>query len=468
MNLAFSSALEQARLIRKGEISPLELTQLYLDRIQQLNPQLGSFVTIDADGAIADAKGKTEQLARESDRDSLPPFFGVPTAIKDLNAVAGLPQMLGTLALKDNIPTYDDGVVAKIRGAGFTILGKTATPELGSFPYTEPPGFPPARNPWNLDYTPGGSSGGSAAAVAAGLCAVAQGSDGGGSIRTPASCCRVVGLKPSRGRVTHAPVGDFQNGIATDGMLTRTVADAAALLDVISGYVTGDPYWLPDPEVSFLESSRRSRTTLRIGFAIEMKPLDRPSEICQNAVLNTVKHLQTLGHHLEEIHPDFTALETSFTRVWQGGIASAGLPPEALSPLNRWLMERAGTAGEYLQAVTKMQVVSRQIVDTFAPYDAILFPVHTHSPIRIGEWAQLSPEETVAKIIQWVGPCPVANASGLPAIALPATFDEQGLPIAIQLIGKPAGEATILALATQLEAVNPWNDRPPEAVGSRK
>ncbi|MGK7926825.1 MAG: amidase [Spirulina sp.] len=459
LDLAFASALEQAQLIRRGEISPLELTQLYLDRIQQLNPQLGSFITIAAEGAIADATAKTEQLAQQSDRDSLPPFFGVPTAIKDYNPVAGLPLTIGTLVLKDNIPSYDDGVVVKMKAAGFTILGKTNLPELASFPYTEPPGFPPARNPWNLDYTPGGSSGGSAAAVAAGLCAVAQGSDGGGSIRTPASCCGIVGLKPARGRVTHAPVGDYQNGIATDGPLTRSVADAAALLDVMSGYVTGDPYWLPDPEISFLESSQKSPKSLRIGFAIDIAPLDRPSDICRNAVLETAERLQALGHHLEEIHPDFTELRDPFTRIWQAGIASIGLPLESLSPLNRWLAENSGTAGEYLQAVTKMQIVARQVVGTFAPYDAILFPVQTHSPIRIGEWAQLSPEETIAKIQQWIGPCPVANAAGLPAIALPATFDDNGLPIAIQFIGKPADEATILALAAQWEKAHPWRDR---------
>ena len=468
LDLAFSSALEQAEAIRKGEISPLELTQLYLDRIHRLNPKLGSFVTIAAEGAIADARAKTEQLATEGDRCSLPPFFGVPTAIKDLNAVAGLPQMLGTPVLKDNISPYDDGIVAKMKAAGFTILGKTTIPELASFPYSEPPGFPPARNPWNLDYTPGGSSGGSAAAVAAGLCAVAQGSDGGGSIRTPASCCGIVGLKPARGRITHAPVGDFQNGIAIDGPLTRTIADAAALLDVMSGYVTGDPYWLPDPEISFLNSLQKSPSSLRIGFAVEIAPLDRLSNTCRDAVLETAKRLQSLGHHVEEIQPDFTELSAPFTQIWQAGIASAGLPLEALSPLNRWLVERVGTAGEYLQAVTKMQVVARQIVGMFAPYDAILFPVHTHSPIRIGEWAHLSAEETVTKIIQWVGPCPVANATGLPAIALPATFDEKGLPIAIQLIGKPADEATILALAAQLERIHPWRDRRPQGVISNE
>jgi len=211
-DLAFTSALEQAQLIRQGQFSPLELVELYLSRIQQFNPQLGCYFTVATDMALADAKAKTEQLTQIKDSAELPPFFGVPIAIKDLTSVQGLPCSYGTPLLKDKIAPYDDGVVTRIKQAGFIILGKTATSEVGSLPYTEPPGFPPARNPWNLEYTPGGSSGGAAAAVAAGLCPIAQGSDGGGSVRGPASCCGVVGIKPARGRVSFAPVGDRQNG----------------------------------------------------------------------------------------------------------------------------------------------------------------------------------------------------------------------------------------------------------------
>ncbi|MFM7372187.1 MAG: amidase family protein, partial [Sphaerospermopsis kisseleviana] len=175
-DLAFTPALELAQLIRRREVSPLELTELYLDRISRFNPQLGSYFTVTADLAIADAKAKTELLTTASE---LPPFFGVPISIKDLNAVAGVTCTYGNPAFVKNISNYDDGVVSKIKQAGFTILGKTATSELGSYPYSEPTGFPPARNPWNLEYTPGGSSGGAAASVTAGLCAIAQGSDGG-------------------------------------------------------------------------------------------------------------------------------------------------------------------------------------------------------------------------------------------------------------------------------------------------
>src|SRR4028118_991671 len=327
VDLAFTPALEQAQLIRQREVSPLELVELYLERIQQLDSQLGSYFTVAAEMALADAQAKTEQLAPTSDASELPPFFGVPIAIKDLNSVEGIRCTYGTPVLMDKIATYDDGVVTRIKRAGFTILGKTATSELGSLPYTEPLGFPPTRNPWNLDYTPGGSSGGAAAAVAAGLTPIAQGSDAGGSIRGPAFCCGLVGIKPARGRITYAPVGDYQNGIATNGSLGRTVADAAALLDVMSGYVTGDPYWLPNPKTSFLDATRQSPAQLRIAFSTSIPPLGEASEICQQHVRETAQRLEAMGHVVEPGCPDFNGLIEPFTKIWQAGIAATGMPP---------------------------------------------------------------------------------------------------------------------------------------------
>ncbi|MBW4433277.1 MAG: amidase [Pelatocladus maniniholoensis HA4357-MV3] len=458
IDLAFTPALEQARLIRHREVSPLELVQIYLERIQRLNPQLGSYFTVTAEQAIADAKAKTEMLVNSKE---LPPFFGVPISIKDLNPVAGVPCNFGNPALLNNIPDFDDGVVTRIKQAGFILLGKTATSELGSFPYTEPTGFPPARNPWNLEYTPGGSSGGAAAAVAAGLCAIAQGSDGGGSIRGPVACCGLVGIKPARGRVTHAPVGDRLSGIATNGPIARTVADAAALLDVMSGYVTGDPYWLSDPEPSFLVASKERIGKLRVAYATAIPPIGTADANCQQGVLQTVKLLAELGHTVEEKSPDFSGLVEPFQVVWQTGVAASGLPPEALQPVNRWLLARSGSAGEYLQAVYQMQMVSRQIVAFFDTVDILILPVYLHSPIRVGEWAHLSPEETFQNIVNWIAPCPVANATGLPAIALPVGFDANGLPISVQLIGKPAAEAILISLAAQIETAKPWIEHRP-------
>jgi amidase len=461
LDLAFTPALQLAHLIRTRAVSPLELVQVYLERIQSLDSQLGSFFYVAAESAIADAKAKTEQLAKTRDIRELPPFFGVPTTIKDLNPVAGLPCSYGVAALKQEVAGYDDGVVTRMKMAGFIILGKTAASELGSFPYTEPLGFPPSRNPWNLDYTSGGSSGGAAASLAAGLCPIAQGSDGGGSIRIPAACCGVVGIKPARGRVSNAPVGDYQSGIATQGPLARTVADAAALLDIMSGYVTGDPYWLPNPEISFLEATRQPLPQLRIAYNFTVSPFPDASEVTQQGVKDTVQRLETMGHIIEMAVPDCQGLIEPFTKVWQAGAIASLIPLELLSPLNHWLGEQAGSAGDYLKAVSQMQVISRRIVAFFEQFDVLVLPVYRHQPIRVGEWANLEPEVTLQKIIEWVAPCPPFNASGLPGISIPTGFDENGLPVAVQLIGKPAAESTIITLAAQLEAVYPWMHQRP-------
>ena len=453
---AFTPALQLAESIRAREVSPLEIVNLYLERIDRLNPELGSYFTVTADRAIDLASSQTEQLAGLNKSQELPPFFGVPIGIKDLTPVAGVPCTYGTQALLGNISSYSESVVWRIEAAGFNILGKTATSQIGSLPYTEPEGFPPARNPWNLDYTPGGSSGGSAAAVAAGLCAIAQGSDGGGSIRGPASCCGLVGIKPSRGRVSWAPVGDYLSGISANGPLARTVADAAALLDVISGYTTGDPYWIPDSNPTFLEASRQKPGKLRIAFSTDIPPVGEAEAICQQAVLETVKLLTDLGHDVEPGCPDFTGLIEPFISIWQSGAAASGIPGPALEPMNRWLLERTISAGEYLRAVNQMQVISRRSVGFFEKFDVLVLPTYLHSPIRVGEWADLSCEETLQRIINWIAPCPPFNASGLPAIALPAILDNNGLPVGIQIIGRPAAEATLISLAAQMEAAKPF------------
>jgi amidase len=460
-DLAFTPALEQARLIRQREISPLELVELYLQRIEKLNGQLGSYVTVAAEYAIADATAKTEAIAHNNEE--LPPFFGVPIAIKDLNAVAGLPCAYGVKLLKKRIATEDDGVVSRLKQAGFIILGKTATSEVGMLPYTEPDGFPPARNPWHLDYTPGGSSGGSAAALAAGLCAIAQGSDGGGSIRGPASCCGVVGIKPSRGRVTHAPYGDRLSGIATNGPLGRTVADAAALLDAMSGYVVGDPYWLPDPVPSFLAATQTPPGHLRIAFATAIEPVGAADPGCKQAVLETVHLLQAMGHTVEPGCPDFSDLIEPFSVVWQAVLSEAGIPFIFLGKMNRWLLNRSRfhSSGKYLRAVGKMQMIARRIVAFFDAVDVLVLPTYLHSTIRVGEWATLRPSKTLEKIINWVAPCPPFNATGQPVITIPTGFDQNGVPIGIQLIGRPAADATVIALAAQIEAAKPWIDHRP-------
>ncbi|MGI0488297.1 amidase [Pantanalinema rosaneae CENA516] len=463
LDLAFAPALEQARLIRSKEVSPLELTELYLDRIQQLDPKINSYFWVAADQAIAEAKSKTESLVGNAAE--LPPFFGVPISIKDLNPVAGMPCTYGVRLLKKQIATADDGVVRRIRQAGFVILGKTATSEMATLPYTEPDGFPPARNPWQLDYTPGGSSGGAAAALAAGLCAIAHGSDGGGSIRGPAFCCGLVGIKPSRGRVTHAPVGDRLNGIATNGPIGRTVADAAALLDVMSGYESGDPYWLPDPDPSFLTVATQAPGRLRIGLATMIQPAGEADQVCQQAAIETAKLLEGFGHVIEPVSLDFSDLVEPFRTVYQAVLGDAGFAGIVLlGKVNRWLSLRAQlcSSGKYLRAVSQMQTVARRIVSLFDSMDVLLSPTYMHPPIRIGEWAKLPPAKTLDKVVDWIAPCPPFNASGQPAIALPTGFAPNGLPIGVQLVGRPAAESMLISLAAQIEAARPWShQRPP-------
>ncbi|MFM7449599.1 MAG: amidase [Leptolyngbyaceae cyanobacterium] len=472
-DLAFLPALEQARLIRQKEITPIDLVELYLKRIAALDGQLGSYVSVAAEQAIADAKTKTEALT--GDLIDLPLFFGVPISIKDLNPVMDMPCSYGVKILKQQMATEDDGVVTRIKQAGFVILGKTTTSELGTLPYSEPNGFLPARNPWNLSYTPGGSSGGAAAALAAGLCPLAQGSDGGGSIRGPAFCCGLVGIKPSRGRVTLSPFGDRLSGVATNGPLGRTVADTAALLDVMSGYVTGDPYWLPDPDPAFLASVEHSPPPLRIAFATHISPIGPVHPICQQAVETAAAWLEQMGHQVEPGCPDFEGLIQPFTTIWQSVVGEASvsivefllgqrrIPNLALGKMNRWLFRRAEScsSGDYLRAVAVTQKIARRIVAFFDTVDVLVTPTYMHPTIQVGEWAHLPPHQTLDQIINWVAPCPPFNVSGQPAIAIPTGFTAEGLPIGVQLVGRPAAESLLIALAARLEAAHPWHHHRP-------
>lgn len=462
-DLAFTSALKQAELIRNKVISPLELTQVYLDRIQVIDDSLNSFFTVMADQAIADAKAKTEQLAGSQGDSSLPAFFGVPIAIKDFVPVAGVPCTYGIHLLRNRIATEDAGLVTRIRQAGFTILGKTATSEIGTSPYTESRGFSPTRNPWNLDYTPGGSSGGSAAAVAAGLCAVAQGGDAGGSVRIPSACCGLVGIKSSRGRISSAPLGEKLGGFGVEGTIARTVTDAAALLDVIAGYVLGDPYWLPPPPVSFLAAAQQIPPNLRIGFATAMQPVGNAHPLCAQAVMTTVEVLEELGHQIEPIDLDFSELIDPLKIIWQATV-DVGVPRIFLGKLNRFLLKRSRSypSGAYPQAMMKLHTLARRIIaDLSSKIDVLVLPVVMHPTLRVGEWAKLKDFQELENIIRWIAPCPPFNVTGQPAIAIPAGFTPDGLPLGVQLVGRPGDEVTIIALAAQIEAATSWTQRRP-------
>src|SRR3954466_2840994 len=291
------TALEQGSAIRSGEVSPAELVDHYLARIERWSDEVGAFVTVTDELARAQAK-----LAGASVGDATSPLYGVPTAIKDLNLTAGVVTQFGSAAMVGHVPELSDEVVLRLEAAGTISLGKTNTPEFGSPCYTEPDVAQPARTPWDLDRMAGGSSGGAAAAVAAGLVPVAHGSDGGGSIRIPASCCGLVGLKPSRGRVSRGPdLGDAY--LSTDGMLTRSVEDCARTLDVISGYEPGDATWAPPPEEPFTSALGRDPGKLRIAL-IMRPPIEAAIDpICERAARDAVELLGKLGHEVEEVDP---------------------------------------------------------------------------------------------------------------------------------------------------------------------
>jgi amidase len=449
-DLFFTSALHQIELIRTKQISPLELMQLYLDRIAQVDPHIGAFFEVAVDRAITLATAQTEQLQKSTD---LPLLFGLPTAIKDLNSVAGLHCSYGVAALKQQIAQTDDSVATLMQLAGCNILGKTATAELGSFPYTEPAGWPPTRNPWNLAYTSGGSSGGAAAAVAAGLLPCAVGSDGGGSLRGPAHCCGLVAIKPTRGRVSDAPTGDRLSGIATNGPIARSVADAAVLLDALAQRLPGDLYCLPPPATSFWAASQQAPGSLRIAVCKSFPPFTNLDASYGGAIDRVADIFSNLGHQVSVTTLEVGALIEPFTTVWQTAIAAAGLPLPALCEFNQWLSKRSGSAGEYLKALYQMQGIARQVVAKWASFDVLLTPVYLHPTIQVGEWADLAPEQLMAKITDWIVPCPIFNATGQPAIVLPV--DTVGLPIGVQLVGNLGAEAQLISLAAQLEAQLP-------------
>jgi Asp-tRNA(Asn)/Glu-tRNA(Gln) amidotransferase A subunit family amidase len=456
--LAFAPALEQAARVRAGDVSPLELVDLYLERIERLDPELNAYVTVDAEGARAAAADPADG-----------PFRGVPIPIKDLNETAGLRTTYSCKAFADHVPATDAGVVRRIREAGFVIIGKTNTPEFGSIAMTESELNGDCRNPWDRSRTPGGSSGGAAAAVAAGLAPVAHASDGGGSIRIPASCCNLFGLKPSRGRVSPAPYGSGSLGLGTSGPIARTVRDAAALLDVMAGYAPGDFYVAPEPERSFLAEADLPPGRLRVAVTTT-PPIDVPVDpACGEAVRVAAELLAELGHDVVEATPDWRSDDAidQFTRIWQIGPAISGVEDLALlEPLNRMLAEqaRATPSPEAAQAVVRLQALARRIVAFWEDVDVVVSPTLALPPVPIGwTWADADGDPAVAfsKQWQWTPFTAIVNVTGQPAMSVPMHRTEDGLPVGVHVIGRPFAEATLLRLAAQLEDARPWGEARP-------
>ena len=467
--LLFRPATDLAALVRGGEVSSRELTEAALERIEALQPELNAFVYTDPDGALTAA----DAVEAGDER----PFAGVPIAVKDTAAVAGMPHTLGSDAFGDYVPAHDAFVVRRLREAGFVIVGKTNLPEFGILPVTEPRRFGPTRNPWDTERTPGGSSGGAAAAVAAGIVPLAHGSDGGGSIRIPAACCGLVGLKPSRGRVSRGPEqgDDF---LVQDGVLTHTVAETAALLDVLAGYEPGDATWAPPPEEPFAAAAAHEPGRLRIGVTTTAA-IDAPLDpLCERAVRDAAELLESLGHEVAEIPAPWAGQQVLevFTLVFGTPIAMGlffgtqvtGREPaeDLVEPLSWTIWEgiRQRNALEYLLARTRLGAFSRSIVAVWNDYDVVMTPALAQRPVRIGEIDSCSAEpwEDFRRSGQFTPYTAMFNVTGQPAISLPLFHGEDGLPLGVQLAGKPAGEAELLALAAQLEAARPWAQRRPE------
>jgi amidase len=460
--LAFAPALELAVRVRAGEVSPVELTELYLDRIERLDPQLNAYVTVDAEGALASAR-----VAESASSDA--PFHGIPISIKDLNETAGLRTTYSTKAFATNVPQFDSAVVRRIRDAGFIVLGKTNTPEFGTIAMTESELNGDCRNPWDPSRTPGGSSGGAAAATAAALCPVAHGSDGGGSIRIPSSCCGLFGIKPSRGRVSPAPYVSGSLGLGTSGPIARTVRDAAALLDVMSGYETGDFFVAPVPERPFLAETELEPGRLRIAVSTT-PPIDVPVDpVCIAAVEDAAALLGGLGHDVVEATPPWTGddLILDFIRIWQVGPATAGIDDlSLLEPINRMLAEQAREtpSPEHAGAIMRLQRLTRQVVAFWDDVDVLLTPTLALPPVPIGwtfEETDGDPHLAFARQTLFTPFTAVINVTGQPAMSVPLHWSDGGLPIGVQFIGKPFAEATLFRLAAQLEQARRWLDRRP-------
>ncbi|MDX1619632.1 MAG: amidase [Nitriliruptorales bacterium] len=468
-SLPFASAAELARLIADREVSAAELTQLYLERIERYDGDLNAFVHRMDEQALEVAELKDRHTIEGSE---LPPLHGVPVSIKELAFLEGAPATMATKAMADNIATFDTNIVGRLKQAGMVPIGKTNAPELGSVPYTEPDLFGPCRNPWDLERTPGGSSGGGAAALAAGLCPVSQASDGGGSIRIPASATGLYGLKPSRFRVSGAPlVGSFAMDLSTAGMLTRTVSDSAVLLDLISGYVPGDPGAAPPPPEPFGALVGRDPEQQRIGILTEspVASYSPPAHVALEAMANA---LEQAGHELVEVTIEVPGhVINAFELIWAAGVASLPFPAEALEPLNAWLTERGthASAAEVYAAEFQLSAYVRQLVGRFhTEFDLLAFPVLTQLPPRIGEHDGLGDaKSTWDANVDLVGATPMVNATGQPAASVPIHWDdESGLPVGVQLVGRYADEATVLQVSRQLEEVAPWRDRVPPGYSS--
>ncbi|GAB7183925.1 hypothetical protein ATKI12_3756 [Kitasatospora sp. Ki12] len=463
-------ATDQAALVRAGTVSAEELVTAAIARIERLDPGLNAVITPAFDRAL-------DQV-----RAGLPdgPFRGVPYLLKDLaTEQAGVRFTEGSAFLRDHVSRRDQELVRRLRAAGLVLLGKTNTPEFGMSPTCEPLLHGPTRNPWDRTRTTGGSSGGSAAAVAARLVPAAHGNDAGGSLRFPASCCGLFGLKPGRARVPLGPAyGDAFGGWAAEHALTRTVRDSAALLDAVAGPEPGDPYPAPPAAGPFRAEVDRQPGRLRIAYSLRTAGGHPVHPDCAAALDDAVRLCAGLGHEPAEAHlPGLTdevsdAIGTVFGAAMAWIVAywtrELGRPPrpEELEPytLASWEHGRRVSAGDYLLAVTTLQSFARTVAGFLTRYDLWLTPTLARPPLPLGEMTSTEddPWRTARAAAPFVAfPAVVANLTGAPAMSVPLYHSATGLPIGVHVLGRPGGEATLLRLAGQLERARPWSRRAP-------
>src|SRR5215211_2362456 len=419
-DVMFRPALELAGLVRRGEIAARELVETSLARIDALNPELNAFVDVFHDEALAAAAAVHTGDER--------PFAGVPVAIKNNRAVAGHRLTYGADFMGDWPAPYDHNVVRRLRAAGFIVVGTTTLPEWGILPWTNTKRFGATRNPWDPARTSGGSSGGSASAVAAGMVPIAQANDGGGSTRIPAACCGLVGLKPQRNRTSFAPeIG--QSFLAVDGVLTRTVADTAAALDAISGPEVGDAGWAPPPPEPFAAAAERAPERLRVAVTtfppLEVKIEAAPAQAARDAAAL----LESFGHDVEEADPPW----------------------------------RQPQLGELFTALfAPLEIFARGLLGWMDRYDVVVTPALAEAPVRLDDvhWQTDDPMGLFTRSAAFTPFTAIANVTGQPAISVPLA-EHDGLPVGVQLFGRPAQEGALLAVAAQLEAARPWAGRRP-------
>jgi amidase len=468
-DLLFRPALELASLVRGGEVSARDLVAASLARIDALNPELNAFVDVFHDEALAAAATVKPGDTR--------PFAGVPIAVKNNRAMAGKRLTYCSGYMGDWIAQYDHNVVARLRGAGFVVVGSTTLPEWGILPWTNTKRFGATRNPWDPARTSGGSSGGSATAVAAGMVPLAHANDGGGSTRIPAACCGLVGLKPQRNRISLSPeIG--QSFLAIDGVLTRTVADTAAALDVLAGPEVGDAAWAPPPDKPFAASAARTPEHLRVAVSVA-PPLDVPVEPARaQAARDAAALLASLGHDVEEADPPwrrpqlgelFTALFAPLVmlQVAQARMIAGREPAEdEMEPLSwaLWRLVGGMSALDAHLASAQLEIFARALLHWMNAYDVIVTPSLAEAPVALDtvDWRTDDPIGLFTRSAAFTPFTATANVTGQPAISVPL-YEHEGLPVGVQLFGRPAQEGALLAVAAQLEAAQPWAERRPAA-----